>query len=217
MKKSSLKSVHQFLNDLLITQCSIFSHKQYFHQCFYVIECKLYKSKHLKCKKKPPENVFNQFVDYESNEFVNLARILHGPYIMSSLPIIPKTFSLPMVTNKLVLPISTKIFNFNKFVNSLHQDALLPNPDILPCQHPNSTFVFKYHNYIITGDLPTINNSSLRNNFCKDQNSVRKQSVDLNRATSYILSGLEDCANNTCSKHDIHKSMFPEWANKVKE
>ena len=133
MKKSSLKSVHQFLNDLLITQCSIFSHKQYFHQCFYVIECKLYKSKHLKCKKKPPENVF------------------------------------------------------------------------------------KYHNYIITGDLHTINKCSLRNNFCKDQNSVRKQSVDLNRAKSYILSGLEDCANNTCSKHDIHKSMFPEWANKVKE
>ena len=67
MKKSSLKSVHQLLNDLLITQCSIFLHKQYFHQCFNVIECKLYKSKHLKCKKKPPENVFNEFVEYEGS------------------------------------------------------------------------------------------------------------------------------------------------------
>ena len=46
---------------------------------------------------------------------------------------------------------------------------------------------------------------------------MRKQSVNLSRAKSYILSGLEDCANNTCSKHDIHKSMFPEWPNKVKE
>ena len=71
-----------------------------------------------------------------------------------------------MVTYKLGLPISTKIFNFNKFANSFNLDAFLSNPGISPCEYANSLFVDKYHNHIITGDLHT-NNSSLRNTFGK--------------------------------------------------
>ena len=46
-----------------------------------------------------------------------LARILCDPEIASSLPATRKTFSIPVVIYKLGLPISNKIFDFNKYVN----------------------------------------------------------------------------------------------------
>ena len=43
-----------------------------------------------------------------------------------------------MVTYRLCLPIFTKVFRFNKFLNSLDSDAFLP------CESANSPFVDKY-------------------------------------------------------------------------
>lgn len=47
-----------------------------------------------------------------------------------------------MVTYRLCLPIFTKVFRFNKFLNSLDSDAFLP------CESANSPFVDKYWNIV---------------------------------------------------------------------
>ena len=80
-----------------------------------------------------------------------------------------------------------------------------------------SPFVDKYLNNIITGDLRIINNSSLRNIFCKGPKYRDDKSVHLDKDKSCILCGLVDCDDNFCSKHDIHKSMFSSRADKVKK
>ena len=49
-KKSSLKSVHQLLNDLISTESSIFLYKQHLQRCFDVTEYRVYKTKPPKCK-----------------------------------------------------------------------------------------------------------------------------------------------------------------------
>ena len=66
-----------------------------------------------------------------------------------------------MVTYKLTPPISTKVFNFNKFVNNLDLDLFLANPDSLPCKCNKSPFVDKYHKHIVIGDLQIIKNKKL--------------------------------------------------------
>ena len=61
-----------------------------------------------------------------------------------------------MVTYKLTPPISTKISNFNKFVNNLDLDLFLKNPDSLPCKCNKSIFVDRYHQHTVTDDLRII-------------------------------------------------------------
>ena len=134
-----------------------------------------------------------------------MACILRYPEIVWSLPITPETFSLPVVTCKLGLPISSKVFNFNKFVNLLYLNGFLSNSDNLPCECANSPLVYKY---IITGDLHTINDNSSRNTFCKSPKHKENQSVNGYKAKFCILSGLEDCVDNFCSKHGIHESIL---------
>ena len=72
-----------------------------------------------------------------------------------------------MVTYKLTPPISTKVFNFNKFVNKLDLNLFLTNPDSLPCKCNNSLFVDRYRKHIVTGDLHIIRNNALKNLFIK--------------------------------------------------
>ena len=43
-----------------------------FHQCFDIIEYKLYYPKTPWCKKKPPENASNIFSDNKGVDFINL-------------------------------------------------------------------------------------------------------------------------------------------------
>ena len=66
---------------------------------------------------------------------MNIARILHEPDKVKSLPSSSVKFPIPMVTYKLTPPISTKFFNFNNFVNNIDLDLFLANPDSLPCKY----------------------------------------------------------------------------------
>ena len=49
------------------------------------------------------------------------------------------------------------------------------------------------------------------------QNTGRINHLAQDKVTSGILSGLDDCVDNFCSKYDIHESMFGDWVKKVKE
>lgn len=211
-----MKTVHLLVTDKLSQDSPILLYKQYFLQCIDIIECKLYKPIPPKCRKKPPENVCNIFFDNKGVELINIARIFRDPEIVSSLPNTHKIFSTPMVTYKLDQPISCKIFNFNKFVNSLNLDEFLVNPNILPCECDNSPFVDKHHKHIISGDLRIISNNVLRKIFTKGPKYRQNKPVNLEKAKCCILNGLEDCVDTFCNKHDIHKSVFNEWINKIK-
>ena len=90
----------------------------------------------------------------------NIARILRD--IVKSLPSSSVKFLTPMVTYKLTPLISTKFFNLNKFVNNLHLDLFLANPDSLPCKCKISPFAYRHHHkHIVTGDVRIIRNNAL--------------------------------------------------------
>ena len=120
-----------------------------------------------------------------------------------------------MVTYKLTPPISSKFFNFNKFVNNLDLDLSLTNPDSLPCKCNNSPFVDKYHKHIVTGDLQIIKNNALRKLFIKGPKYREVRPINLEKAKRCILEGLHNCISSWCYKNGVDKSFFLEWTNNV--
>ena len=72
-----------------------------------------------------------------------------------------------MVTYKLTSLVSTKFFNFNKFVNNLNLDLFLTNQTIYHANVINSPLVDRHNKHIVTGDLRIIRNNVLRKIFNK--------------------------------------------------
>ena len=131
----------------------------YHHQAIDLTESKIYKPLPTKSKKKQPQNVSSIFFENKGVKFINTAGILRDPDIVKSVPSLSVKFPMPMITYKLTPPISTKFFNFNKFVNNLDLDLFLTNPDSLPCICNNSPFDDRHHKLTVTGDLRIIRNN----------------------------------------------------------
>ena len=167
MKKSYLKFTNELLSTKLCDSSTDFIFSIYYHQAIDLIESKIYKSLAPKSKKKPPQNVCSIFFENRGVEFIIIAPILRDPDTVKSLPSSSVKFPMPMVTNKLTPPISSKFFNFNKFVNNLDLDLLLANPDSLPCKCNSSPFADRHHKHIVTGHLRIMRNNVLKKLFIK--------------------------------------------------
>ena len=104
-------------------------------------------------------------------KFTNIARILHDPDTVKSLP--ASSVKCSMVTYKLTPPTSTKFFNFNKFVSNLDLDLFLTNSDSLPYKWNDSLFADRHHKHIVTSDLRMIRKNACKNFLLKDLNIER--------------------------------------------
>ena len=216
MKKSYLKITHQLLSTKLCDSPPDLIFSIYYHQAIDFIESKIDKLLTSKSKKKPLKNVCSIFFENKGVEFINIARILCDPDIVKSLPSSSVQFPTPMVTYKLTPPISTKFFNFNKFVHNLNLDLFLTNPDSLPCKCNNSPFVDKYHKHMVTGDLRIIKNNALRKLFIKGPKYREVRPINLEKAKRCILEGLHNGISSWCYKTGVDKSFILEWTNNVK-
>ena len=151
------------------------------------------------------------FFENKGVEFVNIARILHDPDIAKSLPSLSVKFPMSMVTCKLTPPLSTKFFNFNKFVNNLDLYLILINPDSLPMKCNNSPFGDRHHRHIVTGNLQIIRNV-LRKLSIKGPKYREIRPINLEKAMRWILEGLSNCISSWCYKSDkndgVDKSFF---------
>ena len=95
-------------------------------------------------------------------------------------------------------------------------DLFFANPDILPFNCNNCPFVDRYHKHIVTGDLQIIKNNILRKLFIKGPKYREVRPIDLEKAKSCILEGLDNCILSWCYKNGVNKSFFLEWTNNVK-
>ena len=119
-------------------------------------------------------------------------------------------------TYNLTPPISTKFFNFNKFVNNLDLDLFLRNPDSLPCKRNNSPFADRHHKDIVIGDLRIIRNNALRKLFIKGPKYREVRPINLEKGKRCILEGLDNCIWSCRYKNGVDKSFFLEWTNNIK-
>ena len=208
MKKFYLKNTHELSGTKLCNSSPDFIISIYSHQAIDLVESKIYKPLTSKLKKKPPQNACSIVFENKGVEFINIARILQDPDIVKSLPSSSVIFPMTMVTFRLTLPISTKFFNFNKFVNNLDLDLFLTNPDSLPCTCNNSPFADRHHKHIVTGDLRTITNYVLRKLFINEPKYRQVRPIDLEKAKRRMLKGLDNCISSWCYKNGVDKSFF---------
>ena len=78
-------------------------------------------------------------------EFINIPCILRNPGIIKSLCTSSLKFPMPMMTNKLIPPSSTKLLHFDKFANDLDLEIFLLIPESLLCKYNNSPFAYRPH------------------------------------------------------------------------
>ena len=149
-------------------------------------------------------------------EFINIARILHGPDIVKSLPSSPVKFPIPVVTYRMIPLRSTKLFSFNKIVINLDLDLFLSNPDSLQCKCNNSAIADRYHKHTVTGDLRIIRNNVLRKLFSKGPKYKKVRPIHLERVKGCILEGLDNCILSWCYENSFDKSFFSELTKIVK-
>ena len=152
------------------------------------------------------------FFENKGLEFINIVSILRDPNIVKSLPLL--NFLRQWLL--MVPPVSTKFFNFNKFVNSLDLDLFLTNPDSLSRKCNNYPVADTYHKHIVTGDLQIIRNIVLRKLFIKGPKYREVRPINLEKAKHCKLKGFDNCISRWYYKSGVDKSFFLEWTNNVK-
>ena len=65
-------------------------------------------------------------------------------------------------------------------------------------------------------DLQIIKNNIFRKIFIKGPKYREVRPIDLEKAKSCILEGLDNCISSWCYKNGVNKSFFLEWVKNVK-
>ena len=132
----------------------------------------------IKPKRARPENICKIRFENKGIELINVGRILRSETVLEALPSDAIAFESPTVVYNLLPPISSKIFNFNKFVSELKVQDFLQYENILPCNCENSPFKDAHHGHIVTGNLDIVSDSHLKKLFLKGPKYREPKSLD---------------------------------------
>ena len=215
MKKSDLKGLGDHFQNILSELPSDFPFTQWYAAALDIIDCKTFKKPQPKLRRSLPDNIIHINFKNKGIEMVNLTSILQSAEVKETLPSTAKTFSPPTIVYSLDNPISTKIFNFNKFTASLDVDEFLRNPNSLPCSCEHSPFSDNHHKHIISGNLALVENDRLRNLFAKGPKYRESKGIDWNQVESSILKGVGDCASEWSRKHKRNQKVLQAWVTTV--
>ena len=150
-------------------------------------------------------------------ELNNIPSILKDNTLKQTLPSIPSTFEVPMVTYNLQEPISSKIFNYNHFVKSIDVQQFLIDDTILPCECTNSPYHDPHHKHIITGDLRIISNNKLRKLFTKGPKYRQPKPLNWNKAKEHVMAGLKSCIGTWCDCNALDITSMSQYISKAEE
>ena len=110
--------------------------------------------------------------------------------------------------------IRNKIFNYKQTVNQFDvHDQLTYGTGLSSCECHRSPFLDEHHGHIVTGDLRIIENRDLRRLLSKGPNFREPRSINWNKCSEYISSGLNACASNM--GHGSDGIDLTLWINKV--
>ena len=216
IKKKHLKSIYSMMESELSNANNI-NFSQWYLMGLDLIESKLYKPVKETKKKKNHDNICSVYFHNKGVELLRLAQILHNRSLIDRIPKCAESFTTPLITYKLQAPISSKIFNFNKFVSTLDLNAFVKNPNMLPCNCKDSKFKDAYHQHIITGDLSIVENKDLRNLLLKGPNYRENKTINLDKAKECAMVGVQECVTAWCIKNKVKEDVMNHWLNGVSD
>ena len=208
MKKSNLKLLGDRISDFLLSKPADFLYGQWYTVALDIIDCQTYAKLPTKPKRAPLTNVIHVKFLNKGTEMVNLSSILKDPKALDAVPFDAKGFTPPTVVYSLNTPISSKIFNFNKFVTSLDVQSYLKDSSFLPCNCADSPFRDKHHGHIISGDLRLVKDNKLRKLFTKGPKYRERKFIDWEAVESDLLASVKDYANSWCEKNGKDRYSF---------
>ena len=182
-----------------------------------MIDCRLFTVPKEKPKRKRIKNSLHINFSSKNIELLNLPSILRHKDVQESLPSIAKSFSEQTIIYSLNSPISSKIFNFNKFVANLDVDRFLEDSTHLPCRSSSSPFKDSFHGHIISGDLRLVENNKLRKLFTKGPKYRERKFVDWDTIESDITNSIKECAKKWCEKNNQNSVVLDGWVSTVLE
>jgi len=213
MSISNLKATHALLVDTCSSGPNQFN--QWYQAGLDIIESKTVREKPPKPKKERPKNICSIFFDNKAVEMINFSRIVKDVSLKECLPSLPTKFESPMITYKLRSPISSIIFNYNKFVKSIDVNNALANDSCFPCSCHNSEFKNNFHGHIITGDLRIVQNDKLRNLLSKGPKYRQPMPINFPDAKEAIITGMKECVSKWCAKHALHHSIMVPYMDAI--
>ena len=134
---------------------------------------------------------------------------------MASVPSTIKSFEIPTIVYTLDSPISSKIFNFNKFTTNFNVSEFVKDKTVLPCNCSSSSFTDKHHGHIVSGDLRIVQNNKLRKLFTRGPKYRESKQIDWKKARIKILDGVKECATKFCSDNKLHKNVLSDWVGTI--
>ena len=200
MKKAELKRLGDKINDLLLSKPLDFPYSQWYTVALDIVDCRLYVSPQVKKKRLLPSNVLHLKFCSKGVESIHLSSILQDSEVLEAIPSVAKSFTPPTVVYSLNSPISSKIFNFNKFVSSLDVERFLQDSSSLPCSCENSPFSDRNHKPIISGDLRLVKNNQLRKLFTKGPKYRERKMINWDTIQHLMLESVKECAKSWCKK-----------------
>ena len=215
MKKSQLKQLGDKINDLLLSNPLDFPYEQWYSMALDTIDCRTFIQAPTKPKRPPLLNVLHVKFRNKGVEMVNISSILRDSEVLQTVPSIAHSFTPPTVVFSLNSPISSKIFNFNKFVTSLNVEQFINDPSILPCNCKDSSFADSHHGHIISGDLRLVEDNKLRKLFTKGPKYRERKLVDWDVIENDLLSSVSECAKAWCDKNKKNQTVLKQWVTTV--
>jgi len=216
IKKTDLKIIYSLLeSEISNSNNSQFS--QWYLMALDLITSKLYKPIKTIIKNKKPDNICSVFFHNKGVELLRLPQILNTKSLSDKIPKCVESFPIPLVTYKLQPSISSKIFNFNKFVSTLDLNAFINNPNILPCNCANSKFKDAYHQHIITGDLSIVENKDLKSLLLKGPKYRENKTLNFDKAKECVMTGVQNCVKDWCIKNKVKEEVMNDWVFNVSE
>lgn len=213
MSTQNLKSTHPIFVDACSSVPNQF--KQWYQAGLDIIESKTVPDKPHKPKKARPKNICSIFFDNKAVEMINFSKIVKDVSLVACLPSIPTKFESPMITYKLRGPISSKIFNYNKFVKSIDVDQALADDSRFPCSCHDSEFKDNFHDHIITGDLGIVQNAKLRNLLSKGPKYREPIPINFPDAKDAIITGMKECVSKWCDKHALDNIIMAPYMDAI--
>ena len=216
LNKKELKKLGEIISDKLNNVDNDFQFSQWYSMALDIIDSKLFKEKPVNSKSKaPPKNICKIRFENKGVEMINVGRILNSKIVTEAIPSAKNNFESPTVVYDLLPPISSKIFNFNKFVCELKVQEFLSDDSILPCNCADSPFRDSHHGHVITGDLNIVPEINLRKLLLKGPKYREPKQVDWDIAKRSIEKGVGECAEKWCEKNNQPKKVLSGWKSEI--
>ena len=139
----------------------------------------------------------------KGTDAVNFPSILRSKSVTETVPTYFKVKEPPIIPYTCINTIASKIFNFSSTLSDLDYHQFHNNPS--QCEYNTSSHLYQPYGHVITGDLPIISISKLRDLIAKGPKYREPFKVDWDKNLSLLCEAVDQYAFHTTHLQGVAK------------